>query len=245
MALVSVHPDTYRDAGIGKLMLSAGSSATPARGPAPSMFAFALREIWCGIIRLISDSGKECCIAEMHGLFLEGSVRHPPVRLVAFLGVLFSLYAFGQTTKAIPFTAEGVQSIAGEDVCAFQGEFPTQFGVDLDRSKEHAVQYRERNGIIAVFLLSRPVSRCGIVDAVLDLTSVIRKGETVEFKCYTAHEGGTTLGKWGHVIGLADNENGLKRFVRARLAWSVDVKEKRFEELKGHSVTCDTTGYSD
>jgi hypothetical protein len=164
---------------------------------------------------------------------------------VVVLGVLLSLSAFGQTTKVIPFTAEGVRSIVGENVCAFHGEFPTQFGVDLDSKKEHAVQYRERNGIVVVLLLSRPVSRCGMVDAALDLTSVIRKGETVEFKCYTANEGGTTLGKWGHVIGLANNGNGLKRFVRARLAWRVDVKEKRFEELEGQSVTCDTTGYSD
>lgn len=167
------------------------------------------------------------------------------VRLVSVLGVLLSICALGQTTRPIPFTAEGIHSIVGEDVCDFQGEFPTQLGVDLDRSKEHAVQYRERNGIVAVFLLSRPVSRCGIVDAALDLTSVIRKGETIEFKCYTAHEGGTTWGKWGHIIGLADNENGLKRFVRARLAWRVDVKDKRFEELKGQPVTCDTSGYSD
>jgi hypothetical protein len=164
---------------------------------------------------------------------------------VAVLGVLLPLCTFGQTTKAIPFTADGIRSIVGEDVCAFQGEFPIQFGVDLDRRKEHAVQYRERNGIVVVLLLRRPVPRCGMVDAALDLTSVIRKGETVEFKCYTAYEGGTTLGKWGHVIGLADNRNGLKRFVRARLAWRVDVKEKRFEELEGQSVTCDTTGYSD
>jgi hypothetical protein len=149
-----------------------------------------------------------------------------------------------QATGRIPFTAEGIHSIVGEDVCDFQGGFPNQFGVDLDGSKEHAVQYRERNGIFAVFLLSKPISRCGMVDAALDLTPLIRKGETVEFKCYTAHEGGTTWGKWGHVIGLADNGNGLKRFVKARLAWRVDVKEKRFNELKGQSVTCDTAGYT-
>jgi len=111
------------------------------------------------------------------------------VRLVSVLGAALSICALGQTTRPIPFTAEGIHSIVGEDVCDFQGEFPAQLGVDLDRSKEHAVQFRERNGIIAVFLLSRPVSRCGMVDAALDLTSVIRKGETVEFSAIRPTKG--------------------------------------------------------
>ena len=165
--------------------------------------------------------------------------------LVSILGVLLSIFALGQTTRRIPFTAKGIRSIVEKNVCDFQGEFPEQDGVFLDGRKENAVHYQQRDGIVAVFLLSRPTGRCGVVDAALDLTPLVRKGETVEFKCYTAHEGGTTWGKWGHVIGLADNENGLKRFVRARLAWRVDVKEKRFEELKGQPVTCDTNGYTD
>jgi hypothetical protein len=165
--------------------------------------------------------------------------------LVSILGVLLSIFALGQTTRRIPFTAKGIRSIVEKNVCDFQGEFPEQDGVYLDGRKENAVHYQQRDGIVAVFLLSRPTGRCGVVDAALDLTPLVRKGETVEFKCYTAHEGGTTWGKWGHVIGLADNENGLKRFVRARLAWRVDVKEKRFEELKGQPVTCDTNGYAD
>ncbi|MGB7668940.1 MAG: hypothetical protein WBL66_16920, partial [Candidatus Acidiferrales bacterium] len=115
----------------------------------------------------------------------------------------------------------------------------------LDGRKENLVHYQERDGITAVFLLSKPTDKCGVVDAALDLTRLIRKGESIEFKCYTAHEGGTTPGKWGHVIGLADNHGGSKRFVRARLAWKVDVMEKRFEELKGQWVTCDTAGYDD
>src|SRR6267143_5375428 len=165
--------------------------------------------------------------------------------LVSILGVLLSIFALGQTTRRFPFTAKGIRSIVEKNVCDFQGEFPEQDGVYLDGRKENAVHYQQREGIVAVFLLSRPNGRCGVVDAALDLTPLVRKGETVEFKCYTAHEGGTTWGKWGHVIGLADNENGLKRFVRARLAWRVDVKEKRFEELKGQPVTCDTNGYAD
>ena len=115
----------------------------------------------------------------------------------------------------------------------------------LDHKKEHAVQYRERDGIIAVFLLSRPTLHCGVVDAALDLTPLIRKGEAVEFKCYTDREGGTTWGKWGHVVGLADNQGGRKRFVTARLAWRVNINEKRFEEMKGEAVRCDTSGSTD
>jgi hypothetical protein len=165
--------------------------------------------------------------------------------LVLILGAVFPICVSAQTTTGIPFTPGGIRSIGGKNVCQFQGEFPDQLGVDLDRRKEHAVQYRERDGVIAVFLLSNPALRCGLVDAALDLTPLIRKGETVQFKCYTPHEGGTTWGKWGHVIGLADNENGAKRFVKARLAWRVNVKEKRFEEIKSQSVTCDTSGYTD
>jgi len=170
-----------------------------------------------------------------------------------FRNVLFGLYAMSMlfgcaclyaSGGQVPFTAAGIMSLTGKNVCTLEGDFPEQFGVYLDHKKEHAVQYRERNGIIAIFLLSRPSLRCGVVDAALNLTPLIRTGETVEFKCYTAHEGGTTWGKWGHVIGLANNENGTERFVKARLAWRVNVKDKRFEELK-ETVTCDSSGYSD
>ena len=124
----------------------------------------------------------------------------------------------------------------------------------LDLAKRHLVDYMERDGVVGVFLLSKPTLvfrsnkptlTCGTVDASLDLTHLIRKNETLAFKCYTAHEGGTTWGKWGHVIGLADNENGAKRFVKARLAWRVDVKVKHFDEIRSQSVTCDTSGYTD
>ena len=165
--------------------------------------------------------------------------------LVSILGVLLSIgAAMGETNSKIPFTPAGIHSITGKNLCDFQGKFPEQDGVYLDGRKDNAVHYQQRNGIIAVFLLSRPTDRCGVVDAALDLTSLVRKGETVEFKCYTAHEGGTTWEKWGKVIGLADNHGGLDRFVRARLAWRVNIPEKRFEELKGKSVTCDTSGYA-
>ena len=117
--------------------------------------------------------------------------------------------------------------------------------MDLDFNKQYTVEDRESDDVVGVFLVSNRKLRCGIVEASLDLTRVIRKKETVAFKCYTAHEGGTTWPKWGHVVGLADNDNGLKRFVQARLAWRVDVKERRFEELKGQSVTCDTSGDTD
>jgi hypothetical protein len=171
---------------------------------------------------------------------------NPKTKILALMvGALFPLCAAGQTTNGIPFTPEGIRSITGKNVCDFQGEFPEQDGVYLDGQKNILVHYQQRNGVIAVFLLSRPTGRCGVVDAALDLTPLIRKGESVEFKCYTAHEGGTTWEKWGHVIGLANNENGLKRFVKARLAWRVNTQERQFQELKGQSVTCDTSGYAD
>ena len=166
---------------------------------------------------------------------------------ICFLSVLSPLFSFcasGQSAERIPFNATNIRSIVGRNICDFQGEFPEQFGVYLDGRKDNSVHYQQRDGIVAVFLLDKPTDRCGVADAAIDLTPLIRKGETVEFKCYTTHAGGTTSEKWGHLIGLADNENGLKRFVKARLAWRVDVKEKRFDELKGQSVTCDTGGYT-
>ncbi|MFI5126967.1 MAG: hypothetical protein WBE21_12020 [Candidatus Acidiferrales bacterium] len=156
--------------------------------------------------------------------------------------------AFGQSDGTIPFTSAGIRSIVGKNVCQFEGaKFLAGVGVALDLGKQYAVEDRENDNdsVVGVFLIQKPTLRCGIVDASLDLTRLARKGEAPEFKCYTAHEGGTTWPKWGHIIGLADNDNGLKRFVKARLAWRVDVKEKRFEELKGQSVTCDTAGYDD
>jgi hypothetical protein len=148
--------------------------------------------------------------------------------------------------QQVPFTSAGIASLRGKDVCKLQGEFPKRLGVYLDHRKEHAIQYREADGVTAIFLLRKPLSDdCGIVDAVLDLTPLIKVGESPEFKCYTGNEGGTTWGKWGHVVGLANNHGGTKRRVKARLAWRVNIGEKRFEEIDDKTVECDTSGYED
>ena len=47
----------------------------------------------------------------------------------------------------------------------------------------------------------------------------------------------------GHVVGLADNDQGNKRFVTARLAWRINTKENQFEEIIGEPVSSDTTVY--
>lgn len=145
----------------------------------------------------------------------------------------------------IPFTPEGIVSLIGKDIGDLHGEFPVGIGVYLDQRKQFALDYRERDGVYAVFLLSKPSTNHGHVDAILDLTPLIKPGESMEFKCYTDKEGGTTWGKWGHVIGLADNQGGRKRFVKARLAWRVNLKKKCFEEIKNEKVQCDTSGYAD
>jgi hypothetical protein len=156
---------------------------------------------------------------------------------------LASACAFSQTANRVPFTPQGISSIRGRNICDFQGEFPERFGVYLDLAKKHSVDYQKRDGVIAVFLLSNPDNDCGVVDAALDVTRLIQKGEDIEFKCYTSNEGGTTWGKWGHVVGLANTHNGTLRTAKARLAWRVNTGEKRFEELTGQTVTYDTTGY--
>ena len=173
-------------------------------------------------------------------------VRHQPLilRTLVLVFLLFQLCAAAQTTGELPFTPAEIRSIAGKNVCDFQGEFPEQGGVYLDGKKSNAVHYQQRNSVIALFLLSRPTDRCGVIVAAVDLTSLVREGEAVEFKCYSAHEGGTTWAGWGHVIGLADNDSGRKRYVKARLAWRVNVERSRFESLTGQSVTCDTSGYA-
>ena len=156
------------------------------------------------------------------------------------------LVSFSYATAGdVPFTPTGFALLKGRNVCELQGEFPVGVGVDLDHKKEHAVVYQERDGVFAIFLLSKPTERCGIVDAVLDLSPLIRPGEEAEFKCYTDTEGGTTWPKWGHIIGLTNNQRGRKRFVMARLAWRVNVAENRFEAIHDKPVRCDTAGYTD
>jgi hypothetical protein len=169
--------------------------------------------------------------------------------LLSIFGALLCRCAMGQTTtRKIPFSSVGIRSIVGKDICDFEGQrFLAGTGVDLDLKKEYAVVnlVSDDGNVVGIFLLRKPTLRCGIVDASLDVSHVIRKGELVELKCYTAHEGGTTWPKWGHIIGLANGQNGTKRVAKARLAWRVDVVRKRFEELKNQSVTCDMTGYDD
>lgn len=46
-------------------------------------------------------------------------------------------------------------------------------------------------------------------------------------------------------MGPHNRSGSLKRFAKARLAWRVNVKESRFQELSGESVTWDTSGYAD
>lgn len=164
--------------------------------------------------------------------------------LLTIVGTLSISFAFANGGD-LPFTSAGIALLKGKNICDLQGEFPVGVAVFLDHQKKHTLDYRERDGVSAVFLLSKPSVNCGLVDAVLDLTPLIKTGETLEFKCYTSKEGGTTWGKWGHVIGLANNQQGKKRFVRARLSWRVNLKEKRFEEIKGEKVECDTAGYAD
>jgi hypothetical protein len=163
-----------------------------------------------------------------------------------FIAVLVSISCAYATAGDVPFTPAGIASLRGRDICELQGSFYSKVGVYLDGRKEHAVKYLERDGTLVVFLLSTPLSdNCGIVDAFLDLTPLIKSGENAEFKCHTDTEGGSTWAKWGHVIGLADNQRGRKRFVAARLAWRVNVSEKRFEPINKKPVRCDTTGYED
>jgi len=164
--------------------------------------------------------------------------------LLTIVGTL--LISFASANEGdIPFTSAGIASLRGKNICDLQGEFPVGVAIFLDHKKQYVLDCRERDGVYAVFLLSKPSKNCGLVDAVLDLTPLIKAGESLEFKCYTGTEGGTTWGKWGQIIGLANNQQGRKRFVSARLAWRVNVKEKRFEEINGEKVECDTAGYTD
>lgn len=163
--------------------------------------------------------------------------------LVLGVALAFVWGVRGQTTiQGVPFTTGGIASLPGHDVCSLQGQFVEQFGLYLDDKKEHSVEYREREGVIALFLLDNSATprNCGLVDAALNLTPLIKKGEDPLFKCHVNSEGRT---RWGHVVGLGDNKRGNKRFVVPRLAWRVNIKEKRFDQIKGEPVTCDASGY--
>jgi hypothetical protein len=170
------------------------------------------------------------------------NVKNSRVLLVG-VALSFACVVSGHTTdQGIPFTSAGIASLPGRDLCNLQGEFPNRFGVYLDDKKERSVDYRERDGVIALFLLeeSLPPKYCGIVDATLDLTSLRKGEETPLFKCHVNSEGRT---RWGHVVGLGDNQRGRKRFLAPRLAWRVNTKEKRFDQIKGKAVSCDASGY--
>jgi hypothetical protein len=162
--------------------------------------------------------------------------------LLTIVGTILISFASASGGE-IPFTHEGIVSLIGKDICDLQGAFYEREGVYLDHRKKYALDCRERDGVYAVFLLSKPSPNCGLVEAVLDLTPLVKTGESMEFKCYTRHEGGTTWGKWGNIIGLV--QQSRKRFVKARIAWRVNIKKKRFEEIKNEKVECDTSGYTD
>lgn len=171
--------------------------------------------------------------------------RNVQMTRLVFLGLAFSITfaVLGRANgQGVSFTSAGIASLPGKDICSLQGELPKRFGVYLDDKKEHSVEYRERDGVIALFLLaeSQPPQYCGIVDAALDLTPIIKSGEEPLFKCHVNSEGRT---RWGRVVGLGDNRRGHKRFLTPRLAWRVNTKEKRFDEITGEAVTCDASGY--
>jgi hypothetical protein len=159
------------------------------------------------------------------------------------VGMLMTVLSYADG-NSVPFTSNSLSSLQGRDICTLEGEFSSEFGVFLDGRKEYSVEYRERDGVVAVFLLSHPADNCGRVEAVLDVTKLIKKEEFIEFQCYTKNEGGTGWKKWGHIIGLVNNDNGKKRFARARLAWRVDIQNKRFEKIS-EKTDCDTIGYAD
>ena len=165
---------------------------------------------------------------------------------VLILSLIAVATCFGQSGD-IPFTRAAIASLKGKNICDLQGQFLHSFGVYLNAKKEHLVEYRERDGVIALFLseVKSTSDDCGTVEAVLDLTDVIKPNETTEFKCYTKHEGGTTWRHWGHIVALADNHQGKVRFVKGRLAWRVNIRQKRFEPIPSARVHCDTAGYED
>jgi hypothetical protein len=105
-------------------------------------------------------------------------MRHSGL-LALVVGFSLIFTAMGQTSGDIPFSSAGIGSLPGKDICHLQGEFPKQFGLYLDDKKERSVEYRERDGVICPVSIGNVIATktCGIVDAALDLTRLIRKGE--------------------------------------------------------------------
>ena len=78
-------------------------------------------------------------------------------QLLFVLGIIMTL-SFRAKAGDIPFTSAGIASLKGKDLCDLQGEFNKRLGVYLDSQNRHSVSYRERDGVVAVFLLSKPLS---------------------------------------------------------------------------------------
>lgn len=161
-----------------------------------------------------------------------------------FLLILFTYCSFALPCKAgqIEFSQAGIAEIRGKSICEFAGDFSKRLGVLVDGEERYSVEYRERDELIAIFLLSdsRPPDYCG---SVLDSKVITpkHKGDTVLFKCRLKNHANPG---WGHIVGLGDNHLGQLRYVTASDAWKVDIKSGSFEKINGNSVVCDASGYT-
>lgn len=157
---------------------------------------------------------------------------------IPFFSFSISSIASGQ----IEFSKDGIQKIKGESICEFTGEFYKRLGVFTDSSKKYSVEYREREGITALFLLvdSHPPDYCGqVINS--QIVPITHRGDTVLFKCRIK---GQPDPGWGNIVGLGDNHLGRLRFVTVSTAWQVDIERGSFQKVEGKIVICDASGYT-
>jgi hypothetical protein len=153
-----------------------------------------------------------------------------------FVSLLLILWVVGVASSGdVSLSESGLASLQGKARCLQKRDFAFQ----IDEKRGSALVQVDSDAVL-LLANAHPPEYCGRVEAILDLTRLARQGEIAYFKSRIESKGHT---RWGRVIGLGNNHQGKKRFITARLAWRVNIKERRFADIEGQRVTCDTTGF--
>lgn len=155
----------------------------------------------------------------------------------AFFGVILALLSLPFASSA---AAPSEGKLLSESSCDVrEGPGTGMFHRPLNDPSLHALEYRKLGRRQVVLLLSHDHDGCGEIVAALWLPRH-RRGESIEFECGRK---GAALDPAAHVIGLANNDKGRRKFAAARMAWKVDLDQNSFSRITGR-VVCDTSGYA-
>ncbi len=139
--------------------------------------------------------------------------------------------------------AENV-SYVGYSTCRLNPSFnPGMFRLPIENIKPgYAIEYRRINKQKCLLIIDgvKVIGGCGRIIKQFRLPK-IRSGESVQFNCITKeHHQDNNI-----IIGIALNKNGRVRFVKPRLAWSLNIDKIDFDKISSTNVICDTIGYEE